>query len=91
VRVLMVPDADRAELERRARSRGAPARVAERARIVLLAAEGLTGGGAPVDEQQLRLSLVAPSSLLVQSAAAPFDSRVPFPLTAARFPLPPLP
>jgi transposase len=43
VRVLMVPDADRAELERRARDRGAPARVAERARIVLLAADGLTG------------------------------------------------
>ena len=43
VRVLMVPDADRAKLERRARSKGAPARVAERGRIVLLAAEGLTG------------------------------------------------
>ena len=43
VRILTVPDADRAKLERRARDRGAPARVAERARIVLLAAEGLTG------------------------------------------------
>jgi transposase len=43
VRVLTVPDADRAKLKRRARDRGAPARVAERARIVLLAAEGLTG------------------------------------------------
>jgi transposase len=43
VRVLTVPDADRAELERRARSKGAPARVVERARIVLLAADGLTG------------------------------------------------
>jgi transposase len=43
VRVLTVPDADRAELERRARDRGAPARVAERARIVLLAAGGLSG------------------------------------------------
>jgi hypothetical protein len=43
VRVVMVPDADRAELERRARSKGVPARVAERARIVLLAADGLTG------------------------------------------------
>jgi transposase len=43
VRVLTVPDADRAELVRRARDRGAAARVAERARIVLLAAEGLTG------------------------------------------------
>jgi transposase len=43
VRVLMVPDADRAELERRARSKGAPARVVERARIILLAGEGLTG------------------------------------------------
>src|ERR1019366_2596004 len=43
VRILTVPDADRAKLERRARDRGAPARVPERARIVLLAAEGLTG------------------------------------------------
>jgi transposase len=43
VRVLTVPDEDRIKLERRARDRGAPARVAERARIVLLAAEGLTG------------------------------------------------
>src|SRR5215475_2484327 len=43
VRVLTVPDSDRAELERRARSKGVPARVVERARIVLLAADGLTG------------------------------------------------
>jgi transposase len=43
VRILTVPDEDRAELERRARDRAAPARVAERARIVLLAADGLTG------------------------------------------------
>ncbi|MQA86962.1 MAG: IS630 family transposase, partial [Streptosporangiales bacterium] len=39
VRVLTVADSDRVELERRARDRGAPARVAERARIVLLSAE----------------------------------------------------
>src|SRR5258708_5996740 len=43
VRILTIPDADRAELERRARDGGAPARVAERARIVLLAGDGLTG------------------------------------------------
>jgi transposase len=43
VRVLTVPDSDRAELERRARSKGVPARVVERAQIVLLAADGLTG------------------------------------------------
>ena len=43
VRILTVPDSDRAKLERRARDRGAPARVTERARIVLLAADGLTG------------------------------------------------
>src|SRR6202050_2696005 len=43
VRLLTVPDRDRAELERRARAEGAPARVVERARIVLLAADGLTG------------------------------------------------
>ncbi|HEV8274663.1 MAG TPA: IS630 family transposase [Streptosporangiaceae bacterium] len=43
VRVLTVPDKDRAVLERRVRDRGAPARVAERARIVLLSADGLTG------------------------------------------------
>jgi transposase-like protein len=35
VRVLTIPDADRARLERRVRDPGAPARVAERARIVL--------------------------------------------------------
>jgi Winged helix-turn helix len=43
VRVLMVPGTDRAELERRTRLAGVPARVSGRARIVLLAAEGLTG------------------------------------------------
>ena len=43
VRILTVPEADRVKLERRARDRGGEARVAERARIVLLAAEGLTG------------------------------------------------
>ncbi|HXQ55246.1 MAG TPA: IS630 family transposase [Actinomycetes bacterium] len=43
VRVLTVPEADRAELERRVRDRGAPARVSERAKIVLLSADGLTG------------------------------------------------
>src|ERR1700684_4725584 len=43
VRVLTVPEPDRVKLERRVRDRGAEARVAERARIVLLAAEGLTG------------------------------------------------
>jgi transposase len=43
VRILTVPDSDRARLERRAKDRGAPARVAERARIVLLSADGLTG------------------------------------------------
>jgi transposase len=43
VRILAVSDADRVKLERRARDHGAPVRVAERARIVLLAADGLTG------------------------------------------------
>src|SRR5258706_13214791 len=43
VRIVTVPDSDRVKLERRVRDRGAPARVAERARIVLLAADGLTG------------------------------------------------
>src|SRR5215211_1718945 len=43
VRVVEVPDADRRELERRARDRGAPAREVERARIVLLAADGVPG------------------------------------------------
>ncbi len=36
-------DGDRAELQRRARSKAEPARVAQRARIVLLAEQGLTG------------------------------------------------
>src|SRR5258707_5669839 len=43
VRIVPVTDADRVSLERSARARGAEARVAERARIVLLSAEGLTG------------------------------------------------
>lgn len=38
VRILTVADADRARLDRMARDRGAPARVSERARIVLLSA-----------------------------------------------------
>src|SRR3954469_14185677 len=43
VRTLDVPEADRRELERRARDKGAPARVVERARIVLLAGDGVPG------------------------------------------------
>src|SRR5947208_15228728 len=43
VRTVNVPEADRRELSRRARDRGAPARVVERARIVLLAADGVPG------------------------------------------------
>jgi len=39
----MVTDEQRAELQQRVRTRGAPARVAERARIVLLAADGVPG------------------------------------------------
>src|SRR5437764_75383 len=43
VRTVNVPEADRRELQRRARDRGAPAREVERARIVLLAADGVPG------------------------------------------------
>ena len=43
VRTVVIPEADRGELRRRARSKGAPARVVERARIVLLAANGVPG------------------------------------------------
>ena len=43
VRVVEVPEADRRELERRVGDKGAPAREVERARIVLLAAEGVPG------------------------------------------------
>jgi transposase len=43
LRTVEVPEADRRELQRRARSKGAPARVVERARIVLLAADGVPG------------------------------------------------
>src|SRR3954453_5959257 len=43
VRTVVIPEADRGERRRRARSKGAPARVVERARIVLLAAEGVPG------------------------------------------------
>jgi transposase len=42
-RTVEIPDADRRELQRRARSKGAPAREVERARIVLLAAGGMPG------------------------------------------------
>jgi transposase len=43
VRTVEIPEADRRELERRVRDRGAPARVVERARIVLLAADEVPG------------------------------------------------
>src|SRR3954466_2200892 len=43
VRTVNIPVADRRELERRARDKGAPARKVERARIVLLAADGVPG------------------------------------------------
>ncbi len=43
VRTVEVSDADRRELQRRVRDKGAPAREGERARIVLLAAEGVPG------------------------------------------------
>src|SRR5215213_888540 len=42
-RVVAVPEVDRRELQRRVRDKGAPARVVERARIVLLSAEGVPG------------------------------------------------
>ena len=43
VRTVVVVEADRRELQRRARSKSAPAREVERARIVLLAAERVPG------------------------------------------------
>src|SRR4051812_49860348 len=43
VQMVDVPDADRRVLQRRVRDKGAPARVVERARIVLLAADELPG------------------------------------------------
>jgi hypothetical protein len=43
VRVLEIPESDRVVLERRVRDRGAPAREVQRARIVLLSSQGLTG------------------------------------------------
>src|SRR3954454_21280278 len=43
VRTVQVPEADRRELQRRVRDKGAPARAVERARIVLLAAEEVPG------------------------------------------------
>src|SRR3954452_19511393 len=43
VRTVDVPESDRRELERRVRDKRAPARGVERARIVLLAAEGVPG------------------------------------------------
>jgi transposase len=43
VRTVEILEADRRELQRRSRAKGAPARVVERARIVLLSAEGVPG------------------------------------------------
>ena len=43
VRIVAVRENERAELQRRARSKAEPARVMQRARIVLLAEQGLTG------------------------------------------------
>ena len=43
VRAVDIPEADRRELQRRARDKGAPARQVERARIVLLAGDGVPG------------------------------------------------
>jgi transposase len=43
VRILEVSESDRAVLQRRVRDRGAPAREVQRARIVLLSAQGWTG------------------------------------------------
>src|SRR3954468_626526 len=43
VRTVEVPEADRRELQRRGRGKGAPARQVERARIVLLAADEMPG------------------------------------------------
>src|ERR687897_281349 len=43
VRTVEVPEADRRELRRRARAKGAPAREVERARIVLLSSQGVPG------------------------------------------------
>src|SRR3954449_10344214 len=43
VRTVQVPEADRRELQRRVRDKGAPARGVERARIVLLAADAVPG------------------------------------------------
>src|SRR3954469_24161321 len=43
VRTVEVPEGDRRELERRVRDKGAPAREVERARIVLLSAQGVPG------------------------------------------------
>jgi transposase len=43
VRVLSIKESDYAELKRRARSKSAPARMVQRARIVLLSSQGYSG------------------------------------------------
>lgn len=45
---MCLSERDRVDLERRVRSQTAPARMAERARIVLLSADGLARGDAPL-------------------------------------------
>src|SRR3712207_8790803 len=54
VRTVVVAEADRRELQRRARSKGAPARGVERARVVLLAAAGMPGK--QIDRKSTRLN-----------------------------------
>ncbi len=61
VHVLRVSDAERAELERRARDRGALARDVAWARIVLLSSQGLPG---PEIAERMRLHAGAPLNYL---------------------------
>ena len=78
VRTVEIPDTDRRELKRRARSKGAPARVVERARIVLLAGDGVPG------KQIAAISLPGTPSAASSTIRARSTTRAGAPLLRAR-------
>ena len=79
VRTVEVPEADRRELQRRARSKGAPARVVVRARIVLLAGDSVPGKqiaealGVPADFARKCFNEAIAEGLDADAAAAACD------------------
>jgi hypothetical protein len=79
VRIAAVRDDERVELQRRARSKAEPVRVAQRARIVLLAEQGLTGRQITKTTDQLLAKIRIPKTkqAALQTACRPADSAEP--------------